>query len=170
MAKCFDCNHDFKPGSAFCSNCGRSLKPKTKNPNARENSGRDYAPAPKPRFPHDDLSVTIRQQEHKRARMAFWALCGIAPFTIYFIVMGYLHKDWLMAGILFIVNLGLPIYIVERRRTYAEYLALPGSELGGNHHCVFCGHKGVYKKGQYKSDVVTATCTGCNAFLYVTIK
>ena len=49
-----------------------------------------------------------------------------------------------------------------------EYQALPGSaDASGKHRCVFCGHRGVFRSGQYASSSTWSQCTGCRKHLFV---
>lgn len=50
----------------------------------------------------------------------------------------------------------------------AEYRTLPGStDASGKHRCVYCGHRGVYRSGQYKTSSTWHECTGCRKHLFV---
>jgi hypothetical protein len=50
----------------------------------------------------------------------------------------------------------------------SEYRTLPGStDESGKHRCVYCGHRGVYKHGEYKSNTTWHDCTGCNRTLFL---
>lgn len=49
-----------------------------------------------------------------------------------------------------------------------EYRALPGSsDASGTPRCVYCGHRGVYCKGEYKTSSTWHQCTGCRKHLFV---
>lgn len=44
----------------------------------------------------------------------------------------------------------------------ADYYSIPGSrDSSGKHRCIHCGSTGVYRQGQYKSDVTYASCPTC---------
>jgi hypothetical protein len=49
-----------------------------------------------------------------------------------------------------------------------EYRTLPGStDASGKHRCVYCGHRGVYRSGEYKTSSTWHQCTGCRKHLFV---
>lgn len=166
MPRCFDCNSEFKSGDAFCSNCGKSLRSKRLS---GENKPVDnYPQKPKPRFPHDDLSVSMRKQTQDRLDRGLTLAGCIGVVTFFAIYIGIVSKSWAFPLIMLAINFFVPAYMINRNRTYHEYYMLPGSKIDGQHRCIFCGHKGVYKKGEYRTNNVIASCTGCNAFLYKT--
>lgn len=48
-----------------------------------------------------------------------------------------------------------------------EYYAFRGSRLdNGKHRCVFCGGRGIYRRGEYKSDNRYAYCSKCESPLF----
>lgn len=156
MPNCFNCNHEFNYGDSFCSNCGRKFKtPK-----------QDFPKKPHLVYPHNDLSRELRALDNKRLKYAKISAGCIAPLTLLITLASIKSGNWTLTIIFLILNLGVPLFFIYRNRTHDEYYELPGAWIDGKHRCVFCGHKGIYKKGEYKSNCVTASCTGCEAFLY----
>lgn len=48
-----------------------------------------------------------------------------------------------------------------------EYYSFTGSRtVNGDHQCLFCGHKGIYKKGEYGTQNVYASCSKCKKQLF----
>jgi predicted RNA-binding Zn-ribbon protein involved in translation (DUF1610 family) len=44
----------------------------------------------------------------------------------------------------------------------SEYYTVPGSrDADGEHRCISCGHRGIYRKGEYRSNTVEAHCSKC---------
>ncbi|WP_390213924.1 hypothetical protein [Undibacterium danionis] len=67
------------------------------------------------------------------------------------------------------VNLGFIIaFTFIPGRNHDQYYSIPGSRNEhGHHRCVFCGNRGIYKHGQYKSNSTWHDCSKCGENLYI---
>ena len=72
-------------------------------------------------------------------------------------------------GLLVIASpiLALFVYNILGKFTPTNYYAVEGS-LGqdGEHRCIFCGNRGIYRKGEYRTDKKYSSCSACGAFLF----
>lgn len=68
------------------------------------------------------------------------AVCYVAPFVLH----------WLQ--------------IVRPRHYYSMVSSRSGS---GEHRCVFCGNRGIFRRGEYKTDNVYAQCSRCGEQLFI---
>lgn len=49
-----------------------------------------------------------------------------------------------------------------------EYYSVPGSkDARGQHRCIHCGHRGIYKHGKYKSNTKFSDCSKCRKNLWI---
>lgn len=58
-----------------------------------------------------------------------------------------------------------------RSWTEDDYYSVPGSrDEQGEHRCIVCGHRGIYRHGEYKSNAEYADCSKCKTNLWVGTK
>lgn len=67
------------------------------------------------------------------------------------------------------VNLGFTVaFTYITGRNHDQYYSIPGSRNEhGHHRCIFCGNRGIYKHGQYKSNSTWHDCSKCGENLYI---
>lgn len=176
MSFCSSCGAQVSVGSAFCSKCGTRQGSAPARTNVGEN--RNTRPARQPWVPALSTEVGKRHYEqmmaekHAKARRRAQiglSLAGIA--LVWLIALQFLAPNngqasgWAIAflvGFLAIGILGNPNKLDEY-----EYYTIPGSRDAENgHRCISCGHRGIYRKGEYKSNVVEAECSKCKQYLW----
>jgi hypothetical protein len=89
-------------------------------------------------------------------------------FSITFITTkGY--SPFYLLGFVVLINISVISfcsYISSRSRK--EYQQIPHAIDGrGAHRCIFCGNRGIYKHGQYKSNSTWHDCSNCGENLYM---
>lgn len=79
------------------------------------------------------------------------------------------YNSFYFFGFLVLINISIIIfcsYISLRSRK--EYQKIPHAIDGrGAHRCIFCGNRGIYKHGQYKSNSTWHDCSQCGENLYM---
>jgi len=66
-----------------------------------------------------------------------------------------------------IVALILIIAALSCQLTNKQYHALVGTQNNsGEHQCVFCGHKGIYRSTPYKTNITECRCSKCKEHLF----
>lgn len=81
------------------------------------------------------------------------------------------HAEPLVFIVLNLVSINLAMalafgYIPIRNQR--EYYSIPSSRNEHGHHkCIFCGNRGIYKHGQYKSNLTWHDCSKCGENLYI---
>lgn len=169
---CFKCQAENVDSANFCSNCGRQFNSKTSGVERK-----------KPRAVQDGLSKAdmdglskIRLNRKVRAISA-----GLVGFVFAGGMMIYLlnaEKTIIKESP---ILMGLPVLIFAvlvfllllycRQISRAEYESLPGAiGTDGQHRCIFCGHRGIYRHGQYRSNQVWNDCSMCGRTLYMSSK
>jgi hypothetical protein len=84
-------------------------------------------------------------------------LCGVKNGPVFGGIIGL----WVLA---FIWQWHMPV----GRISEIEYRTLPGStDAAGQHRCVYCGKRGIYRRGAYASNSTWHECTGCRKHLFV---
>lgn len=123
-------------------------------------------------WPDSGLSTklsALRNAELARANVFMKRVLFIAlPIAAYLI---WKENQMMMAGAVALIAFFVitDVYGAVNGINEAEYRALPGStDASGRHHCVYCGHVGVYKRGAYRSNTVWHTCTACKKVLFTT--
>jgi hypothetical protein len=89
-------------------------------------------------------------------------------FSITFITKkGY--SPFYLLGFVVLINISVISfcsYISSMSRT--DYRQIPHAVDGrGAHRCIFCGNRGIYKHGQYKSNSTWHDCSSCGENLYM---
>ena len=87
---------------------------------------------------------------------------------LFFFIMPKSFYGYVFIGILVITDIFLLI-LIEALSTInaAEYRSLPHStSADGQHRCIYCGGRGIYKHGQYKSNTVWHDCSKCGVTLF----
>lgn len=115
-----------------------------------------------------DLKARIALTAKRRNRVILPSIAGlIAGLFIGGLVMGYeLHTIVLLSALAGALLTAVFYQDPLRYLSQQEYYGLPGSRDNGKHRCVMCGHPGIYKHGQYKSDNVFSDCSKCEAQLF----
>ena len=55
----------------------------------------------------------------------------------------------------------------DRWLSQAEYYSITGScDHNGEHRCIFCGNKGIYRQGEYAGNTKYAQCSKCQEALF----
>jgi hypothetical protein len=121
-------------------------------------------------WPHPGVAAGLEAIRVKRTRSAkkhiSLALIIIVPAALFVL---YKHGP-IAAGLAALFSLAFvaeclpPLGGVSE----VEYRGLPGSrDAFGKHRCVYCGKRGVYKRGAYASNSTWHECTGCRKHLFV---
>ena len=158
--KCFTCNNIFSQEAKFCLNCGRDLgKPLAPQPKQSSSS----ASRPTNAYPHP-MSLANWQDMKARKLKNSLLLVGLAllvPFVI-----------WLVNGISFVEIIAAFIactwsVLYVHRVSQKNYYTLPSArDESGEHRCIFCGGRGIYRKGVYNSSTVHSNCSKCQKRLF----
>jgi hypothetical protein len=65
--------------------------------------------------------------------------------------------------------LGLVVWFGVNLNAWSEsdYYSVPGSrDDDGEHRCIQCGHRGIYRHGEYKTNAEHAECSKCKQPLW----
>lgn len=159
MMICHECKHDCPDGSNFCPNCGRNFKPKRSagnegGPAQRAEAASNY---PNPAF--------VDSYKSKRREIRNTALTAAAIVLAGGVGYGLVNEY----GLLVIASpiLALFVYSGLGRFTATNYYAVKGARgQDGEHRCVFCGGRGIYRKGEYRTEKKYANCSKCGTFLF----
>jgi hypothetical protein len=170
--KCFTCGATLDVHAGFCSSCGRQIKKPSPDHRGNQPSGthNQSAMITESAKAYDLLYQAISVAE-KKARVNYikflllmlflcLAVAVLLPSSRFIIFSPVL----LFPLIIFVVQ-GMPGK--GRWAVESEYYSLPHSKANGHHRCIFCGAKGIYRKGQYASNYVYSRCTKCSGNLYV---
>lgn len=170
MANCTQCGTPAKPGDKFCGKCGHQFggaNPRRDGQDRRNGSHQHARPAailPALQTPSGlarfDEIWSSRRQHAKSVRTACLLLSCLgfgAAFVAY-----QAHSDAAFAfGIVSFIILavaaraGAGAYMKE-----ADYYSIPGSrDDSGNHRCIRCGNRGIFRKGEYKTANKYANCS-----------
>ncbi len=156
---CHECKHDCPDGSNFCPKCGRNFKPK-RSPR-KEGSPVESAPAAS-NYPNP---ASLESYRAKRREVRNTALTAAAIVLACGLGYGFAKEN----GFLIIASpiIALFVYSAMGRFTASSYYAVDGARgQDGEHRCIFCGARGIYRKGEYRTDKKTASCAKCGTFLF----
>lgn len=168
---CFDCGQPLPHGASECSHCGRVIRSARRdNSNAPRVASRHADPADSPA---DSLAAlhALRARIASDAKRHNWRIVvGVVPLAAvawWCHLNGY-HDGWTI-GPAVVAFFGLTILHSPNRWLFrGEYYRIPGSAYpNGDHRCIFCGNKGIWRQGEYKGNSTYARCSKCQESLFV---
>ena len=158
--ECFTCNNIYHQDAKFCLNCGRDL-------------GKPSAPQPKQSSSFIGRPTNIYFYP---ASLAGWQDMKARKLknTLLLVGLGLLVPigTWLVAGIsyaeLFVAFVACTWSVLfVHRVSQKNYYALPHArDEEGEHRCIFCGGRGIFRKGVYNSSTVHSNCSKCQKRLF----
>lgn len=158
--KCFTCNTAHSQEAKFCLNCGHDLANTTASQLNQSGTSARHQVNP---YPHQTSLDKWRDMKTKKLKNTF-LLGGLVLLTAL--------AGWVMTGFGFagqIVTLIACIWTVllAHRVSQKNYYALPHAlDEEGEHRCIFCGGRGIYRKGVYQSTTVHSNCSKCQQRLF----
>lgn len=170
MKTCFECEAEVPYDAEFCHKCGRRV---TGVHSYSASSGKSR------RGPNPDL-LAKSKEEHTaiRADILYKAKTKAGKTITFFLSSSFvLAMLWAGdsdpdAGVYFgafFVILVLSATFMGRNRwlTQEEYYSITGSRNhNGEHRCIFCGNKGIYRQGEYAGNTKYAQCSKCQEPLF----
>ena len=121
-------------------------------------------------WPHADLTAARAAVRAARLHHAKVVSCMVLVLAAPIICLVAFKSGWTGAGIGLVVTamIWVQAYSSVEDIGGVEYRRLPGSvDASGKHRCVYCGHRGVFRQGQYASNSTWHQCTGCRKHLFV---
>jgi hypothetical protein len=169
IRRCADCKKIIGDAVTTCPHCNSVQKLPAQTRNTHSNSRSEHGQVR--RSPSAMESEATRKkfaqiEEKHSSRRNLWGasasvfvlaslgLLATSQFTFYALIpffgvivslAGYQHVRW----------------------TKDEYYSLPGSRNeSGEHRCVHCGKRGIFNRGEYKTDLTHANCSQCKRHLF----
>jgi hypothetical protein len=166
--ECFKCHTKMPDGSKFCSNCGKSFQKKDANFNSQDSSKENNATnSGWPRQESIDAFNNIvisRKKTFSKIRRFLWLVILIG--SVYF----YVTEEKKLQDTVLIISAVLCIavlFVRPGRLSSGQYYSIPHSKgSDGKHRCIWCGNRGIYKHGEYKTNNTYFDCSKCSAALY----
>lgn len=189
MRKCYDCNHTLEQGVSFCSNCGRKIVSKKDREKVQQQKEKKQLELFKNQrlvslAQFQALHLQIQDDAKKenkeiriRSKKIFWRCC-------FFLLLGGFvvekfaptkNEDYIsVAAVILAVNLTYVaiMYLFtsgdgKRWLTANEYYSIVHSRYrNGQHRCIKCGSKGIYKSTPYRSNRTNCQCSKCSFPFY----
>lgn len=141
MNNCTQCGTSAKSSDKFCGGCGHHI-------------GGDDA---------DGQALFSKLMKNVR-----WRNFGVLVAAVVLLVVAWVYVQGtgkLVATVFLFI-----VYVNYGRSTYmsqSEYYSIPGStDDRGEHLCVHCGNRGIFRKGKYKTNNSYANCSKCQGRLF----
>jgi hypothetical protein len=167
----------------FCPECG---KQKTANSqscscNVGFNSKGIHNQANTHRFNHNDISInefnnklSLKKKNRTNIALTISILVIIGYCLALFINLDY---DTIMtfsvsygivpSGFVIFIAASLLMWAAGTQLNSSEYRALPDAlNQHGEHQCLFCGGRGIYKSTIYRTNTVLCKCSKCKKHLF----
>jgi hypothetical protein len=162
--KCYTCGHENTKGSKFCSGCGKSFQSKAQT---KVNNKDRISLYP---YPAAIAAKKAIVQEKSKKFKSIWrvALTSIILANIGLIIISGINGAFLNLWMT-VVGLLLTCFISANVKNMKEvqYYSIPTSrDEHGQHHCIHCGNKGIYKSTIYKTQTVVNKCSKCEEILF----
>jgi len=163
--KCPNCNSQTSKNDNFCPNCGAKVESNKEQPNKNHKS--------------DGVNfIELKEQSNKALELIrkdikdFASAVNPMLYIAYAVLCYLFYKNFSGLHLLFLIGFSsVFLWMIKadpnRLLRSSEYYSILGStNLNGEHRCIYCGARGVYKHGQYKSNITYAKCTKCESYLY----
>lgn len=179
---CTQCRAHLEAGDRFCSRCGHTsgaAGERSRSDAARREPRAPSRPpfAPALKTPEGLAAATAIDARRARLTLIVRVSCTLAVSVG---LAAYLLTNKATTGSNALAFWGGGTAIAAaiawlgiNLRSWSErdYYSVPGSrDEQGEHRCIGCGHRGIYRHGQYASNAEYANCSKCKTRLWVGTK
>jgi uncharacterized membrane protein YvbJ len=169
---CTKCSNAIRTGDKFCAKCGHPVS-------AQKSHHKPRAPFSNPAGVAEYAALVALKNKIASRRWA--VLVGI-----YVVAAGFIgavsaapefaaqKSGWGTIGMTYVIGLVVLAIVgtlfTQTRVSSDEYYSMTGSRReNGDHQCIHCGHRGIYVKGEYRTNNRHHSCTKCKSHLFTTI-
>lgn len=149
---CGKCNLSSPSQASFCASCGNNFR----------------------RTSQQENELRASHEGHRAESVAKWqeitdtkdknSLYCVGAGLVLALAGWFIFSVWGVFGAIALAGLGC--YLVTRFHS-DDYYSIPHSrDSNGDHRCVLCGNKGIYRQGEYKTQNTHSSCTKCKTHLY----
>lgn len=173
MSFCKKCGTQTHSSDAFCAKCGFNLKTETAHRSSPQERPRGAGFEVKSRNAALPALQTaegkaryekVESMYRTRRQICYLIALALGAFAY---SIGFEARNvplLITTGILFITSLSVAVCA---RWKEADYYSIPGSrDINGEHRCIHCGHRGIYRQGEYKTNNEHAKCSKCKEHLW----
>lgn len=163
---CTNCGTKADRHHLFCAKCGEAFNKHANRPQRQRQPRPQYVPALKTEQGSQRYNeiVSSMEQRTKSIRRILW-ICALIGVSVGIMITTVTPQDTqgfgsaaLFGGMLLAV---VALFCRHGLMSKDQYYSIPGSQDDRGHRCIACGHHGIYRKGEYKSNIVTAQCSKC---------
>ena len=105
----------------------------------------------------------LHGKKMKRRKLVSTLICGVVGAVT--VIAGGYFADFFGAVFALMFSNWLVVYAFRVRKK--DYTGLPHAvDTGGVHRCIFCGNRGIYRQGQYKTNNTHSNCSKCQKHLF----
>lgn len=167
---CYDCDHELPLGASYCSNCGRKIRKRSERleeeAKRKERRLAEQALCNNGREAYHNYRKELADQAANRKPVVWgvFSIFGFIALASYFLNLGLA-----VVGIFIVMAIVSLTFFINPNRwlSPAEYYSFTGSRFeNGQHRCIFCGAKGIYRQGEYKTNNKYARCSNCESSLF----
>ena len=149
---CPKCKTDSPSLTNFCGKCGWNFKVETKANDAHKE------------LKEFQRAESIKKWDEIHRNQARRSLICVGAGVV-LAAIGLMVFSGLVALAVLAIT-GFACYLVTRF-TSQNYYSIPHSkDSSNNHRCIFCGSRGIYRKGEYKTENTHSSCSKCQAHLF----
>lgn len=170
MSYCKNCRTQIGASDSFCSTCGASQNNEDRKPAGDRQRGAPFevqsrkAMLPAMHTPDGKARFKVVEDRYGRRRIISFSTASI------FAILGFggllISMPGLAAvgGAVSLTSLAVAYYA---KWDEVDYYTVPGSkDINGEHRCIWCGHRGIYRHGEYKTNNEHAACSKCKTSLW----
>jgi len=181
---CTQCGTKFRPDDKFCAKCGTPAAAVQRRPQERTAQGAERPARNQERTARGPFSnaegvaqydALLAKKQARAARIArvvvlvIWGGWAVLALLNSLSAKGF-ASYLLTSGVIALVLTAFSLcWVSGPSLSEREYYAFTGSRnSAGEHQCIHCGHRGVYIKGQYRTNLQHHNCSKCKKYLYTT--
>ena len=170
MSHCKKCQSKIGTSDALCSKCGASQNNEDRKLAGNRQMDVTFdvqsrkAVLPAMQTPGGKERFQIIEDRYGRRRFISFSTAGV--FAILGVGGLLIAMPWLAAvvGAAALMSIAVAYYA---RWDEGDYYTVPGSkDINGEHRCIWCGHRGIYRHGEYRTNNEHAACSKCKTSLW----
>lgn len=169
MKKCFACGWGNLPTAKFCAECGRNFRVRPRAGMRAQSRPEDRSIGKGACYPHAESiaqwkAMKARKNKASSTAAAIGLSVGVAAILVAWCADSLAEGIGVAFGIIFIT---LFVAMWFRQVGSKDYYSVThAQDIHGQHRCIFCGGRGIWRRTPYKTNSTVCSCSTCKTELF----